>query len=366
MRIILAAIASILLSSCGQEGAAPGRPPVPVDEAVVEVQDVPIHLKALGTVYARITVRLKPQVQGRILKTHVKQGQVVRKGELLYTIDPRVYQANLEKAQAVLEKDEALLVFAKQKLERYSQLKEKEFVSPLTLEELKSTVDAAKAQILEDKATVELAKIEREYCDVYSPINGKISQFQLDVGNLVKAFDDNALTEILQIQPVEVRFAFPQKDFLEIKKYYTISNLPFTVIDPNHLEMTYHGEVDFLDNKIDLNTGTILLKGVVENPKEQLWPGAYVWVSVLLKTEKDALVVPEEAVQIGQSGPYVFVIGDDKKVDLRLVTVGPEVEGKQIILTGVKPGEHVVTNGQINLKPGSSVWIKNEQKKNTP
>lgn len=348
----------MVLNACSSEQAPVGRPPVPVDEAIVTKEDVPIHLKALGTVYARITVRLKPQVQGKILKTHVKQGQVVHKGELLYTIDPRVYQANLEKAQAFLEKDEALLVFAKQKLERYSQLKEKEFVSPLTLEELKSTVDAAKAQILVDKAAVDLAKIEREYCDVYSPINGKISQFQIDVGNLVKAFDDNALTEILQIQPVEVRFAFPQKDFLAIKKYYTISTLPFTVLDPNHPKIKYEGEVDFLDNKIDTSTGTILLKGVVENLREQLWPGAYVWVSVLLKTEKNALVVPRDAVQIGQQGPYVFVIGDDKKVDLRLVTVGDEVDGKQIILTGVSEGEHVVTNGQINLKPGSTVWIK--------
>lgn len=348
----------LVLSACSSESEHPKEKPVPVDEAIVKAENVPIYLKTLGTVYARITVRLKPQIQGRILKTHVKQGQVVRKGELLYSIDPRVYQANLDKAIAILEKDQAELAFAKQKLERYSQLKEKEFVSPLTLEELKSNVDSKKAQILGDQADVELAKIEREYADVYSPINGKISQFQLDVGNLVKAFDDNALTEILQIQPVEVRFSFPQKDFLEIKKYYTISQLPFTVLDPNHPGMEYFGVVDFIDNKIDTATGTILLKGVVENKEELLWPGAYVWVSVLLKTEENALVVPSEAVQIGQQGPYVFVIGDDKKVDLRLVTVGYEVEGKKIILSGVKEGEHVVTNGQINLKPGSLVWIK--------
>ena len=361
-KFIYRIVACVLLSSCSSSPNAPPERKVPVDAALIEVKDVPIYLKALGTIYARITVQLKPQVQGRILKTHVVQGQVVKKGELLYTIDPRVYQANLEKAQAILNKDEALLVFAKQKLERYSQLKEKEFVSPLTLEELTSEVEAAKAQILGDKASLELAKIDREYSDVYSPINGKISQFQIDVGNLVKAFDDNALTEILQINPVEVRFAFPQKDFLEIKKYYTISNLPFTVIDPNHPENEYRGVVDFIDNKIDMDTGTILLKGVVENEKEQLWPGAYVWVTVLLKTEKDALIVPKEAVQIGQNGPYVFVIGDDKKVELRLVTVGLEVGGKQIVLKGVKAGEKVVTNGQINLKSGSSVWIKNDKK----
>ena len=359
MKKVLAAL--FLLVSCNTASHSPPTKKVPVDAAIVEVKDVPIYLQALGTVYARITVQLKPQVQGRILKTHVIQGQVVKKGELLYSIDPRVYQANLEKAQAILDKDEAILVFAKQKLERYSQLKEKEFVSPLTLEELKSTVDAAKAQLLVDKASVELAKIDREYSDVYSPINGKISQFQLDVGNLVKAFDENALTEILQINPVEVRFAFPQKDFLEIKKYYSISNLPFTVIDPNHPKREYLGVVDFMDNKIDMNTGTILLKGVVENEKEQLWPGSYVWVTVLLKTEKDALIVPKEAVQIGQNGPYVFVIGDDKKVELRLVTIGHEVDGKQIILTGVQEGELVVTNGQINLKPGSTAWIKNDK-----
>lgn len=362
MRKIIFAV--LLLAGCSSEPAKPqGNMPVPVDAAFVTTEDVPIYLKTLGTVYARITVRLKPQVQGRILKTHVSQGQVVKKGELLYTIDPRVYQANLDKAVAILEKDEALLTFAKQKLERYSQLKEKEFVSPLTLEELKSNVDSAKAQILGDKASVELAKIEREYCDVFSPINGKISQFQLDVGNLVKAYDDNALTEILQIQPVEVHFTFPQKDFLSIKKYYTIANLPFTVLDPNHPKISYSGVVDFIDNKIDTSTGTILLKGVVDNKEEHLWPGAYVWVTVLLKTEKNALIVPKEAVQIGQNGPYVFVIDSDKKVILRLVTTGAEVDGKQIILSGVKNGEQVVTNGQINLRVGSTAWIKTEQPK---
>lgn len=359
MRYFLICI--FLFSACSTQAPPPHSRPIPVDEAVVEVKDVPIYLKALGNVYARITVRLKPQIQGRIVKTHVKQGQVVKKGELLYTIDPRVYQANLEKAQAILEKDEALLVFSEQKLERYSQLKEKEFVSPLTLEELKSNVDAAKAQVLVDKAAVDLAQIDREYADVYSPINGKISQFDLDVGNLVKAFDDNALTEILQIQPVEVRFAFPQKDFLEIKKYYTISNLPFTVIDPNHPDMRYFGVVDFIDNKIDTNTGTILLKGVVDNEKEQLWPGAYVWVTVLLKTEKNVLVVPKEAVQIGQEGPYVFVIGEENKAEFRSVKTGNASEGIQIILSGVKAGERVVTNGQINLRSGSTVWVKKEK-----
>lgn len=347
-----------VLVSCERTTKVSQQKPVPVQVSQASVADVPIYLEAIGTVYARVTVHLKPQVQGEIASTHVRQGQNVQQGQLLYTLDDRMYQARVHQAQATVEKGRAQLTFAKQKLERYSQLKEKDFVSPLTLEELRSNVASAEAQLAEGEALLIVAQIDLEHCQVSSPIEGKLSQFAMDVGNLVKAYDDQALTEILQLRPIEVRFSFPQKDFLQIQKYYQQGELNFLVQDPMNTDRHIEGHVSFLDNKIDLATGTILLKGVLPNEDEHLWPGAFVRVKVLLYVNKGAIVVPEAAVRIGQKGYYAFVVNKEQHAELRKVTVGPVVDGKRVVISGVDSGEYVVTLGQLNLKPDSPVLVQ--------
>jgi multidrug efflux system membrane fusion protein len=348
----------LILSCCTARPAEKKEIATPVEVGTAQVKDMPIYLKTMGTVYASVAVQLRPQVQGRVTETHVREGQWVQAGDILYTIEPNVYQAQVARAQATLEKDQALLEFAKRRLERFSKLKEKDFVAPLTLEELASNVDSLKAQVIQDQADLELAKINLGYTQVRSPITGKISQFQIDVGNLVTAYDSNALTEILQLEPVEVRFSFPQKDFWELQKFQSLDPLVFHASDPSHPDYLFNGEVYFIDNQIDLGTGTILLKGNVSNDQKLLWPGAFVWVQVHLKTVKDAVVVPSDAVQMGQKGPYVFVISSDLTADLRQVTLGEQVDQEQIILSGVSPGEKVVTMNQLNLRPGSRVAIR--------
>lgn len=332
--------------------------PVVVETATQE--DVPIFLETIGNAYASITVELRPEVQGKVIETHIKQGQSVKKGELLYSIDPQIYKANLARAKANLQKNQALLEFAKQKLERYSQLKEKDFVAAIALEELEGNVKSLKAQIASDLADLELAKINYDRSFIRSPVNGRISQFKIDIGNVVQAYDPNALTEILVIEPIEIRFSFPQKDFLEIQKYFREGNLAFNVILPDESFLEEEGEVSFIDNKIDLASGTILLKGRVPNAKQKVWPGAFVRVRVYLTIKKGATIVPQDSVQIGQKGPYVFVIDKDQKADLRLVRTGQKIGRNIVIEEGIKPGEAVVVDGQINLRPGTKVLLKNK------
>lgn len=360
-------LAFIVLTSCSSENAPPKyERSVPVEEGIAVSKDVPIYIETLGTVHAHNTVQLTPEVQGRILNTHVKQGDYVKKGEFLYSINPKTYQAIVDKAQAVLEKDKAHLVFANQKLDRHLQLKDKEFISEMAIEEMKSNVDALKAQVQSDQAELDLAKINLDHCCVYSPINGKISQFHVDVGNLVKAYDSNALTEILEIQPVEIRFSFPQKYFLELKKQFGNHKLHFFISDSNNpqkefTQKEFHGVVDFINNKIDSHTGTILLKGTVDNRDELLWPGAFVWVKLHLRTEDQATLVPKSAISIGQQGPYLYVINADQTAELRNVILGEESDDQVIVTSGVNPGECVVTNGQINLRPSCKVCIKKSE-----
>lgn len=352
-------IIAFILALTGCSSPAPKKDLVkPVVIAQATQGDVPIYIETIGNAYASITVDLRPEVQGKVIETHVKQGQYVKKDTLLYTIDPQIYKANLVRAQANFSKNQALLEFAKQKLERYSQLKKQDFVAAIALEELEGNVKSLKAQLASDLADIELAKINYDRAFIRSPVNGKISQFRIDVGNVVQAYDPNALTEILVIEPIEIRFSYPQKDFLEIQKYFKEGKLKFKVILPDESYLEEEGEVSFIDNKIDLASGTILLKGRVPNAKQKVWPGAFVRVQVFLTVKKNAVIVPQDAVQIGQKGPYVFVINNDLTADLRLVKTGQKFGTQIIVEEGVAPGEQVVTDGQINLRPGTKVSIK--------
>lgn len=355
---ILQLIGLLFLMGCS---SAPLKPPVkkiPVTVAIAEEKDVPIYLETIGNVYAGVIINIKPQVQGEIVATKVSQGQYVKKGDILYSIDSRTYEANVAKAKAALDKSVADLAYAKQKLERYSQLKSQEFVSPLTIEELEGNVASGEATVAGNKAALDLALIDLDHCDVRSPIDGKISQFDIDIGNLVKAYSDNALSTVLQMDPVEVRFSFPEKEFQEIRKYYKENVLPFTVVEPGTIPVKGEGRVNFLDNQIDMKTGTILLKGNVNNVSKIFWPGAFVRVRVFLTTLKNSITVPKEAISHGQKGSFVFIVKEDDTAELRLVKVGYSTEGDIIVTDGITKGEKVVTNGQLNLKPGASIVVR--------
>lgn len=355
---------ALYLSGCSSSSKPPSRA-FPVIVAEVTQEDVPVYLEAIGNVYSWSTVQVRAQVSGKLLKAHVQQGQDVKKGDQLFTIDPKPYQAALDKAKAILQKDEATLAFDKQKVTRYQELVKKNYVAQLTYDQYATDVKTLEAQVAFDKADVDLNTINLAYCYILSPIDGRISQFTVDPGNIVTPNDTTPITEIRQITPANVQFALPQKDFQEVKKIFK-QTIKFEVLLQESKAPIQTGEVYFIDNHVDLSTGTILLKGRVENKERILWPGEFVRVRLLLKTTPKAILVPPGAVQVGQQGKYVYVLKADNTVDLRIVTTGVRYNNRIVIEKGLNPHEIVVVDGQINLRPGIKVSVTGGTTPGTP
>lgn len=366
MKVYQFLLIAMLFAGC--ETPAPLSKPttIRVEVAEAKVRDVPIYVEAIGNVYEYSIVQIRPQVQGILLNAYVAQGDFVNEGDLLYEIDSRPYKAVLDQAKATLLKDQAAVELAKSTLKRYADLVNKDFVSKLTYEQYQTNLASTEAQVEIDKAAIESAQINVDYCKIFSPIAGKLSVFNIYPGNLVTVNDPNALTEIRQINPIEVRFSIPQRDFQEIQKIQAADNLQFDAFLPFEDQRSFEGKVFFVDNHVDLRTGTILLKGLIQNSEKILWPGEFVRVKVLLKILHDTIVIPFDAIQTGQDGDYVYVIDSDMTAKVVYVKAGEKI-GKDIaIYNGLKANDVVVTNGQLNLGPGSKVLIvqSNEAKGN--
>lgn len=353
---------ALFLSGCSKEEKK--EPPgVPVILGDVTREDVPYYVDVIGNVNSLEVVQIRPQVGGIVLKAYVKQGQYVKKGDPLYLIDPRPYQAALEQAEGNLLKDQAALKIAEITVERNKELVKENYVSKLTFDQYEANVKTAEGQVKADQAAVDLAKINLEWTTPKSPVDGKISQYNIDPGNLVIANDTNALTDVRQITPADIWFYITQNDFVKVQKALTQETLKFEVILPQEEKKGRAGQIYFIDNHIDLNTGTILLKGTVPNEDEFFWPGEFVRVRLQLKVEMGAFLVPEEAVQIGQEGPFLYVYQPEiSTVQYRLVKKGETNNQKTVIEKGVEMGEKVVTKGQINLRPDRKVYIVQEGK----
>jgi multidrug efflux system membrane fusion protein len=354
--------ALIVLASC-EKKETHEKPPAPVVVGVASQKDVPIYLETMGNAYALATVDIRPQVSGELLKAHIGQGALVKEGELLYTIDPAPYQAQLDKAKADYLRNQAELALARDTLQRNAPLLRDEFISQLTYEQYGTNVKSLEAQMDASLAEIEKAEINLGYCYISSPINGKLSQYIIDPGNIVNPQEQQAISTIRQLSPIEVRFTVPQRDFQKITKAQTKGELTVEATLPDEKNPII-GDLHFIDNQIDLNTGTIMLKALMANTDYQLWPGAFVYVKILLYIQKDALVVPEASVQVGPKGYYLFVIKDDDTADKREVKVIEKLDGEYVLEGGVQPGEKVVVDGQVLLNPGSKVVIT-EPKKTT-
>lgn len=347
-------------SSCSSPPENIATPPVNVEIAEVQQQEVQEFIEAIGNIYASAIVQIRPQVQGVLIKSYVKEGIDVKEGDLLYEIDPRPYKAALDEAQATLLKDQASLELAKSTVKRYSELVKKDYISALTYEQYGTNAQTAEAQVQLDLASVELAKINLGYTQIKSPLTGRIGNYNIDVGNIVIANDPNAIIEIRRLIPIEVRFSIPQKDFQEVQKYQNKENLTFAAFLPYDDTRTFTGYVFFIDNHIDLQTGTILLKGYYQNEELALWPGEFVRVRIYTKLSPQALVIPFSAIVTGQKGPFVYVVQPDMTVQTVPVTTGQRLNQSIVIQEGLKVGNKVITNGQINLKNGSKIVVKGQ------
>lgn len=351
----------LALVSCSKEERRE-VPPVRVETAKVIQKDVKNYIEAIGNVYETSIVQIRPQVQGILLKAYASQGDFVQKGDLLYEIDPRPYQAALDQAEANLTKNRAALELAQSTVKRYADVAAKDYISALTFEQYNSNVKSAAAQVETDTASVEIAQINLDYSKITSPIDGKISVYNIYPGNLVVVNDPTALTEIRQITPADIRFSIPQKDFQEIQNSQKgLDEIKLEVFLPYDNDRRFQGTLYFIDNHVDLQTGMILLKGLVPNEDKILWPGEFVRVRILTSTLENALVIPLSALQTGQKGKYVYVVRPDMSVDLVYVTTGIQTDSEIVITTGLNPNDIIVTNGQLNLRNGSKVLISHTQ-----
>ena len=407
----------IMLISCtgdnqGQEKARPG---VPVNVATVIQKDVPAQLRVIGKVEAYAGVFIRALVEGELWKVYFKEGQDVQKDNLLLSIDPRPFEAALRQAEANLERDQALVQQAEANLtrdlaqvtqaeanlaknlaqaknaeeqaKRYAFLVEKGYVAKeqydqvrTNSESLAATVQADKAAIenaqaalradkaaLENagavvrgsRAAVETARIQLGYCSIRAPISGRTGSLLVQQGNIIKA-NDVPIVVINQVNPIYVTFALPEQNLPEIKKHMIAGVLKTEAVIPGDEKTPEQGILTFVDNAVDTATGTIKLKGIFENHERRLWPGQFVDVILTLTTRPNAVLVPSQAIQTGQEGPYVFVVKPDLTVESRPVAVDRSLDGLTVVAKGLQPGETVVTTGQLRLVAGGKVEIKKE------
>lgn len=363
---VLLAAAVLAAAGCAKKDERAGavKETVPVTVGTAARQDVPLEVRAIGHVEPYSMVALKARVGGEVTKVGFKDGQNVRKGDLLFQIDPRPYQATLAQARAQLERDRAVAKNFEEDSKRYADLVQKDYVTKEQYGATLSSAAAALATVKADEAAIENARLQLSYCTVTAPISARAGSVLVYPGNQVKGNDDKPLVVLNQIQPVYVSFSVPESSLAAIRQHARPGEkLKVTAAassssgSPGTAPAAQTGELTFLDNAVDMTTGTIVLKATFGNENEVLWPGEYVDVLLTLATESGAVVVPTQAVQTGQSGQYVYVVKNDMTVESRPVKVS-RTHGMLAVVAGVEPGERVVTDGQLRLAPGSKVEIK--------
>ncbi len=355
--------AFIWLPACseGQSDLPQKTPPVPVTVGTVIQKTVPVVVKTIGNVEAYTSVSVKARVSGELQRVHFDEGQEVKEGDLLFTIDPRPYEAVLKEAQAKLARDRALLKKAQDDARRYGRLIKDDLISREQYDQIMANAQALAATVQADAAAVEHARLQVGYCFIHAPVSGRTGSILINQGNLIKAEDEkNPIVVIHQIQPIYVSFAVPEKYFPEIKAAKDQGNLPVAAVIAGNEPHPLQGILTFIDNQVDPTTGTVRLKGTFKNSEKRLWPGQFVEVSLELASQPHALVIPAQAVQTGQGEQYVYVVKPDQTVDYRTVKVERVMDGEVVVQKGLAAGEQVVTDGQLRLVPGARVEIKAE------
>ena len=341
--------------------ARTGGGPVPVVVATAMRRDVPIYLDGLGTVQAFNTVTIKPMVDGPLTSVNFTEGQAVKAGDVLATIDARSYQAALDQAVAKKQQDAAQLANARIDLGRYQKLIAQSSTTAQLADTQKAVVAQDEAQVAQDQAQIESAHTQLSYTTITAPLDGLTGMRQVDAGNIVHATDTTGLVMITQMHPISVVFTLPQQALPAVARAMK-AGMPEVLAyaqgaSPTPSGLLDRGKLAVLDNQVDPTTGTIKLKATFANPDDKLWPGGFVGVRLLVDVVKDATVVPTAAVQRGPRGTYAYVITGNDAVSRRLVTVGHEDETASVITGGIKPDDRVVTEGAARLTDGSHVTI---------
>src|SRR5438093_192279 len=377
-----------LLAACSDNAAGKARvqlPPVPVSLGDVVEKSIPVQLTAVGNAQPYTSVGIKSQINGQLVEVRFKEGQDVQKGDLLFVIDPRPFeaalrqteaalnqrQAEVRQAQATVERDTAQLANARVQERRYRELVAKELIAREQYDQLNTNMAAMEATVEADRAAVENARaalqaaqanvdnarLQLAYTRIHAPIDGRTGNMLVQSGNVLKANDDNPIVVINQIHPIYVSFAVPEQHLADIKTYRAAGTLGVVVRPPRQPQTLATGDLTFVNNTVDQTTATIQLKATFANADNALWPGQFLDV-VLLLTSRTAIVVPSQAIQPGQQGPYVYVVKPNQTVESRVIVPGTRLGAETIVEQGLRPAERVVTDGQLRLVPGAKVEIR--------
>jgi len=353
-------------AGCNKETPEHAFPPATVLAAKAVQKDMPLVINAIGTVEAYKSVSIYPRVGGQLLQAHFKEGQDVHRGQMLFTVDPASYREKLRQAEGALGKNLAQMKYNDQEAKRYAFLFEKGAVSKSEAEKYRTDAAAYESAVKSDKAVVEEARLNLEYCFIRAPFEGRTGGYSVNIGAIVKV-NDTALATLNQIVPIYVRFSVPEKYLSDVKRYMQVGSVQAKVSPTADFKGEVRtGKLVFIDNTVDANTGMIQLKAEFPNADRLLWPGQFVNVALQLTVQPGAVVAPLRAIQMGEKGQFVFVVKPDMTVDLRPVAVDRNVGEESIIAKGLNAGETVVTDGHLKVRPGGKVEIKENLEASLP
>jgi len=339
-----------------QVAKAKSQPAAPVRTATARQRDVPIILEGVGNVQSQSTIAIKSRIDGQLMEAVVSEGQMVKKGDLLFRLDARPFEAHLQQAEANVARDRANLEKALSDEKRYGDLSQKGISPKTKLEEAETSVAALRAAIRASEATVEIARLNLEYATIKAPIDGRVGAMLLTPGNMVKANDTQSIMMLTAVKPINIAFALPEQHAGELRERLKSAD-PLTVeaIVQGDDTSREKGQLFFINNAVDPTTGTITLMARFANNEERLIPGQFVRARVEMTVLPDAVVIPSKGIQINQHGHYVWVAKSDKTAELRPVTIGPEIGGETVVSRGLSAGDSIVVDGQLRLFPGSRI-----------
>jgi multidrug efflux system membrane fusion protein len=351
-------ICAALLAGCEGHKGTLQQPPVPVVVAEAITKTLPFEVNSFGNVEAYRTISIRSQVGGILSRIQFTEGQLVKQGDPLLLIDPAPYQAALAQARAILARDQATAANTAESVKRYAQLAQKDYIAAQDHANMLAQLKSNDATVRADEANVETAQLNLQYCHITAPINGRLGARLVDEGNVIKANSDNPLAVINQIQPIYVSFTVSEQHLPELLRQFGNRELEVRANAPEEAPGTHVGRLTFVDNAVDTSTGTILLKAEFANEDASLWPGEFVKVVLVLKQLENAVVIPSQAIETGQKGDYLFAVKPDSTVEVRTVKVFYRLGNEAIIGSGVQPGDKIVIDGQLRLRPGARIVEK--------